>query len=197
LEIGCSSGFMLDRLRDAGCEVYGVDPSEVFIDFARSKELRVFKSIEALRAAHTCKFDLVIHFYVLEHIAKPVDFIRYYMGLLVPDGKMIFEVPCATDPLVELYKVSAFDKFYWSVAHHWYFNKESLTALLGKTGLKFQLFPEQRYDLSNHITWMLDGKPGGYGRFNNIFGPDFDKLYKEQLKKSCYCDTLTAILEKR
>jgi len=109
---------------------------------------------------------------------------------------MIFEVPCATDPLVELYKVPAFDKFYWSVAHHWYFNKESLTALLGKSGLKFQLFSEQRYDLSNHITWMLEGKPGGLGRFDNIFGPDLDELYKVQLKKSWYCDTLIAILEK-
>lgn len=196
LEVGCSSGFMLSALKGRGVDVYGIDPSEGFIEYVKAKGISVYKNLLDLNKDIKQKFDIIIHYYVLEHIREPLEFIQSYTKMLNENGKMIFEVPCATDPLIELYKVPAFDKFYWSVAHHWYFNKESLTALLGKTGLKFQLFPEQRYDLSNHITWMLEGKPGGLGRYNHIFSNDLDILYKEKLKNKWLCDTIVAVVEK-
>ncbi len=196
LEIGCSSGFVLSALKDKGVDVYGLDPSEGFIEYVRSKGIHVYQTLEELTENHKLAFDVIIHYYVLEHIGKPVEFIRKYMGLLKNTGKMIFEVPCATDPLVELYKVPAFDKFYWSVAHHWYFNKESLSEVLKKTGYSFQLFPEQRYDISNHMTWMQEGKPGGLGRYSHIFGSELDKLYKEKMKENWFCDTVIAVVKR-
>ena len=33
LEIGCSSGFMLSAFKQRGLEVYGLDPSEAFIEY--------------------------------------------------------------------------------------------------------------------------------------------------------------------
>jgi SAM-dependent methyltransferase len=191
LEIGCSSGFMLSALRDKGMKVYGLDPSEGFISYVQEKGIPVYKEIDDLQKKYPNKFDLIIHYYVLEHIRKPVDFIKFYMDLLKASGKMVFEVPCATDPLIEMYNIPAFDKFYWSVAHHWYFTKESLTRVISESGYNFQLFPEQRYDLSNHIIWMIDGKPGGYGHFSHIFEPDLDHLYKKWL-----CDTIVAVIDK-
>ena len=196
LEIGCSSGFMLSALKDRGGEVYGLDPSEEFIEYIRSKGIDVYRNLEELKREHDLTFDLIIHYYVLEHIRNPVQFIGQYMERLCDSGKMIFEVPCATDPLVELYKAPAFDKFYWSVAHHWYFTKESLTEDLKRVGYSFELYPEQRYDISNHMTWMLEGEPGGLGRYNRIFGTELEVLYKERLKENWLCDTIIAVVEK-
>jgi SAM-dependent methyltransferase len=196
LEIGCSSGFMLSSLKDKGIDVYGLDLSDVFIEYVKSKGIHIYKNCEELEKKHDLDFDLIIHYYVLEHIGNPVEFTKQYMALLNDNGKMIFEVPCATDPLIELYKVPAFNKFYWSVAHHWYFNRESLASLLEKTGYSFELFPEQRYDISNHMTWMLDGKPGGLGRYNHIFGEELNTLYKRQMKKNWLCDTIVAVVIK-
>ena len=195
LEIGCSSGFMLSSLKDKGMDVYGLDPSEVFIEYVKSKGVHIYKKFEELREKHDLVFDLIIHYYVLEHIGNPVEFTNQYMSLLNDNGKMIFEVPCATDPLIELYKAPAFNKFYWSVAHNWYFNRESLTSLLKKTGYSFELFPEQRYDISNHMTWMLEGKPGGMGKYNHVFGEELDILYKRQMKKHWFCDTIIAVVK--
>ncbi len=196
LEIGCSSGFMLSALKDLGADVLGIDPSEGFIDYVKAKGIPVYKDIEELLRLHSVRFDLIIHYYVLEHIREPAQFISDYMNLLNNGGTMVFEVPCASDPLIELYKVPAFDKFYWSVAHHWYFNRESLSAVLKETGYPFQLFPEQRYDLSNHLIWMLEGRPGGAGKYIDIFGHELDRLYKERLKERWLCDTIGAIVEK-
>ena len=195
LEIGCSSGFMLSALKDKGCDVCGVDPSGVFVDYVRSKDIPVYDSCNDV-AKQEDPFDLIIHYYVLEHVRYPVKFLQIQMGLLKDGGIMVFEVPCASDPLVELYAIPAFDKFYWSAAHHWYFNKESLSRVLEKIGVAFDLYPQQRYDLSNHMVWMLQGKPGGAGKYSQVFGEELDNAYKEQLKKKWLCDTIMAVLKK-
>lgn len=196
LEVGCSSGFMLSALKEKGMEVYGLDPSEGFIDYVRSKGIPVYKSLKEMGQDHHLVFDLIIHYYVLEHVRDPLAFIKQYMGLLHAGGRMIFEVPSASDALVEMYKVPAFDRFYWSVAHHWYFTRESLTQLLKRAGFYFELFAEQRYDISNHMTWMLEGRPGGFGRYSHVFGAELDRLYKERLKEHWLCDTIIAVLRK-
>ena len=197
LEVGCSSGFMLSALKEKGMKVCGLDPSGGFIEFVRSKGIAVYNNLEELRKSTGDQFDLIIHYYVFEHIRHPVEFLKEYLELLKPGGTMLFEVPCATDPLIELYKVPAFDRFYWSIAHHWYFRKESLSRVLKQVPCTFKLLPEQRYDISNHIVWMLDGKPGGYGRYSSIFGEALDRAYKERLKKHWLCDTIVAVLKKK
>ena len=47
-----------------------------------------------------------------------------------------------------------------------------------KNNFKFSFYFDQRYDLSNHITWMKDGTPGGSGKYNNIFSK---KLISQQI----------------
>ena len=111
-------------------------------------------------------------------------------------GQMIFEVPCVTDPLVELYKVPSFDKFYWSFAHHWYYSKKTLGNLLDRVGLRYDLMPEQRYDISNHMWWMSEGKPGGMGKYSHVFSEETEKSYREDLKRAWLCDTIVAKIYK-
>lgn len=195
LEVGCSSGFMLFNLRDMKHLVSGVELSGNFTEFLKQQNIEAFRDIKEIEE-NNLRFDLIIHYYVLEHIRKPLEFIREYMELLVPGGKMLFEIPNVRDPLVSLYKIPAFDSFYWSIAHHWYFSYESMSYLLDKLGYKYNIAFEQRYDLSNHIVWMLEGKPGGKSRYSNIFSPQTDARYREDLKKSGFCDTLLVEIEK-
>ena len=195
LEVGCSSGFMLYPLQEKGCKVFGIDPSGGFLDFVRSKGIICYQSIEEIKELGL-EFDLIIHYYVLEHIREPLVFIHNYMALLRSNAHMVFEVPCGSDPLIELYKNEAFDKFYWSVAHHWYFNRESLSHLLNKTGYSYSLYPDQRYDLSNHLVWCNEGKPGGYGKYSELFGEKLDLIYRNVLKDNWLCDTIIAKIGK-
>ena len=196
LEIGCSSGFMLSALRGKGIDVVGIEPSEKFSQYLGGAGIPVYSDWTKFCESNKAKFDLIIHYYVLEHIREPARFLQQCMDRLNPKGLMVFEVPCAADPLVELYSVPAFDKFYWSVAHHWYFNRNSLQHLLSQVTGNFKLFPEQRYDISNHLVWMLEGKPGGTGRYMDTFGADLDHLYKKRMKATWQSDTLVAVLQK-
>jgi len=196
LEIGCSSGFMLDAFRDAGLQCVGVDPSGGFLDFLHSRNHKVYQSIEELEEKNQQKFDLIVHFFVLEHIRDPYTFFQESLELLKEGGKVIAEIPCINDPLVSLYKIPAFDKFYWSIAHHYYYSPKSLAYVLDHLNLAYDMFPEQRYDLSNHIIWMLEGKSGGQGKFNHIFSQDLIEQYKKDLKQNWLCDTIFLVIYK-
>lgn len=195
LEVGCSSGFMLYPLLEAGHACVGVEPSGVFNEYVRSRGLQVFESLADLQQpGEVSKFDLIMHFFVMEHIAQPVDFLEAQLALLKPGGKIILEIPNAADPLYTIYDIPAFERFYWSVAHPWYFSESSLRYVIEKTGKPYDILLDQRYDLSNHMVWARDNKPGGMGRFSDTLGDELDNAYKQALIRSGKCDTLIAVI---
>jgi SAM-dependent methyltransferase len=195
LEIGCSSGFMMDAFRNAGLNCTGVEPSGEFIEFLVQNGHDSYKSLEELKQKKpNKKFDLIVHFFVFEHIRDPFEFLKIQLALLKPGGRIIAEIPCSSDPLTSIYNIPAFEKFYWSIAHHYYYNPKSMSFVLDKLDCHYQLIPEQRYDLSNHITWMTDHKPGGQGRFQDVFSENLIDRYKEDLKINWLCDTIIAVI---
>lgn len=188
LEIGCSSGFMLDKFKDENCNVCGVEPSGQFLEFIKNKGYEAYETLTEIPKDK--KFDIITHFFVFEHISDPFLFINQQLELLKEDGMIIAEIPSATDPLTSIYNIEAFEKFYWSIAHHYYYKPKSLEYILDKMNLKYELIPEQRYDLSNHITWMTEGKPGGQNKFDHIFSDELTEKYKQDLKDKWCCDTV-------
>lgn len=191
LEVGCSSGFMLDDFKKKKMNAIGIEPSGGFGDFLTQKGHEHYLSLDALKEKKpNAKFDTILHFFVFEHIRDPFSFLQEQLKMLKPGGVIISEIPNVNDPLTSLYKIPAFEKFYWSIAHHYYYSPKSLTPIIEKLDCsKFEFKLEQRYDLSNHITWMQDGKPGGQGRYNHIFSERTINSYKQDLVKSSNCDT--------
>lgn len=198
LEVGCSSGFMLYPLAEAGYKCAGVEPSGVFSEYVKNRGLTVYESLGQLQQMDPKpQFDVIMHFFVMEHIAKPKEFLISQLSLLKPGGKIIFEIPNASDPLYSVYDIPAFERFYWSIAHAWYFNEKSLHYLLDQIGLHYEILRDQRYDLSNHIVWARDGRPGGMGRFTDLLSAELEESYKEALIKTGKCDTLVGIISKK
>ena len=194
LEVGCSSGFMLYPFFKKGNNCIGVEPSGVFSDYVKKRGIKVYDSLNNLISKEKQKFDLIFHFFVLEHASNPIKFLKNQLLVLQKKGKIIFEVPNVADPLHSVYKIPAFENFYWSIAHHWYFSEKSLKFLLGKIGKPYKIILDQRYDLSNHMIWARDGKPGGMGHFKKMLGSNVELNYKKSLIKSRLCDTLIGII---
>lgn len=195
LELGCSSGFMLYPLIKSGHKCSGIEPSGVFSKYLKKKGIKAFKSISEFKKQNKRKkFDLIIHFFVLEHIGDPLKCLKNLVGMLKKDGKIIFEIPNVAEPLHTIYNIPKFEKFYWSIAHHWYFSKKSLSFLLNKLNKNFKILLDQRYDISNHLVWNSEGRPGGMGKYSSIIDKKIEKNYKHILIKSGYCDTLIGVI---
>lgn len=195
LEVGCSSGFMLFPLIAAGHDCTGVEPSGLFSEYLRTRGLPVWASLDQLTQSGQVQFDIILHFFVLEHIASARAFLEDQLALLRPGGKIVFEIPNVADPLHSVYDIPAFERFYWSIAHPWYFSEPSLRYLLEQLGRPYEILRDQRYDLSNHMVWARDGRPGGMGRFTEQLGQELEENYKRGLIRAGRCDTLIGIVK--
>lgn len=187
LEIGCSSGFMMDAFKSIGANCIGVEPSGAFSDYLESQGYEVYEEVGDIKDK---KFDVIANFFVFEHIRDPFRFLSDCYNLLNEGGVIICEIPCANDPLTNLYNIQAFESFYWSIAHHYYYTPESITYILDKLGFKYEIKAEQRYDISNHISWMQDGRPGGQGKYSELFGKDLVDSYRQRMIDTWNCDTI-------
>ena len=198
LDIGCSSGFMLYPLAEMGYECVGIEPTDSSADYLRSRGLTCFESMAALKQDKMTEdgFDLIVHFFVADEATDTVQFIKEQIPLLKPGGKIVFELNSTDDPLLTLYKIPLFDDFYWSIAQNYFFSQQSFRHMMEMFGMSYDIILDQRYDLSNHMVWARDGKPGGMGRFTDALGEEANHHYKQALIDSGCCDTLIGVLKK-
>ncbi|MBC8497037.1 MAG: class I SAM-dependent methyltransferase [Anaerolineales bacterium] len=121
LDVGCSSGILLQRFQDHfGCEVVGVEPGDAYRAYAQKQGLTVVPDIADLKGA---RFDLISMAHVLEHLPDPVSYLADLKAdYLTPSGLILIEVP-------NLYSHDSFE-----VAHMSSFSAHSLRQVLGKAG---------------------------------------------------------------
>ena len=173
-----------------------VKDNQIQVDNTSSRDYYGLGSIE--RYVENSKTQVVTYVGTHTFNLTPIKIINMVndFRLIKPNGKIIFEIPNAADPLYSVYDIESFERFYWSMAHHWYFNYKSLKFLLDKLGYRFEIQLEQRYDLSNHMVCARDGRPGGMGKFSDFLGKELEESYKKNLIKSGHCDTLIGIVYK-
>lgn len=132
LEIGCSEGSFLFGALEEGFECHAVEPS-------RSNIARLMTHQRANRVSlwqsffESCSiiepFDVITHYYVLEHSYSPKGFLEKARSLIHPSGVMFFEVP----DLSRFHELPfAIDLFPSQHISHFY--HDTIQALLRQTG---------------------------------------------------------------
>ena len=99
LDVGCGYGFFLKAVKDKyKAEVTGVELAKAEVDFARDTlGINVLSSLEGL-PKHA--FDVICMFEVIEHIAKPKEFLEEVITLLKPGGKLLIVTDNFSAPIV-------------------------------------------------------------------------------------------------
>ncbi len=144
LDVACGHGFGAGMMAEANAsEVVGVDRDEATIDRCRElwKSPRVrFEAglIEDLPSLDLGTFDRVVCFETLEHVEDPARALQGIRGVLGESGILIGSVPGETDWTED-------NEF-----HLQYFNRENLSALLGKAFGHYRLY-RQRFHLGSLI----------------------------------------------
>ncbi|HNY13766.1 MAG TPA: class I SAM-dependent methyltransferase, partial [Candidatus Wallbacteria bacterium] len=181
--------FFIDAMKPFVKSVCGIEPGEQYCDYANGRGIKTYSSLSEIASR---KFDIILSFYVFEHIRNPIDFLNKLKNNLNPGGMIIFEVPNVEDVLVSFYKMPELLDFYWQLAHYFYYSSKTLEFVFEKSGFKTaEVKHSQRYDISNHIHWLKDRKPGGMGKYTAVFSEDVNRVYKENLVKKGISDTIT------
>jgi SAM-dependent methyltransferase len=91
LDIGCADGFFLQRARLKGWHVHGVELSEsMAIKASATLGIPVANSLETLDASN---LDAVTLWEVIEHVPRPVDFLKSIHDRLKAGGVLMFSTP--------------------------------------------------------------------------------------------------------
>lgn len=191
LELGSSTGYFIGRIKDMVRSVTGVEPGDQYRNFANGAGIRTYPSLGDVRGM---KFDLIFSFYVFEHLRNPVEFLNDLRCFLKTGGTVVFEVPNVEDALVSFYAIPELFDFYWQVAHYFYYSARTLREVFEKGGFKAaDMIHSQRYDISNHLHWLKEKKPGGMGKYSDIFDERTNEAYKECLVRKGISDTITIV----
>ena len=187
LEVGCSAGMFLWHAKKYVKEVVGIDYDSRSAKFTADKcKCKTYdKDIEQTNLKEK-SFDIICAFQTLEHVGNPLDFIAKYKKYLKPSGIMAIEVPNLYDPLLYLYDVPYYQKFYFHKSHLWYFTPTSLAKLMYKNDFQGKVFPLQEYNILNHMNWIYTNAPQATatpGRIKPILSlrKDLDPKVKKNL----------------
>jgi SAM-dependent methyltransferase len=124
LDIGSSAGLLLQRIRDEfGSQPVGIEPGNGYRAYAGRQGLRVYATLDELKAGETEPFDLITMMHVLEHMPDPLAYLRELReSLLAPQGRVLIEVP-------NLYAHDCFE-----IGHTVAFSPHTLAQILSQAG---------------------------------------------------------------
>lgn len=160
LEIGCSAGMFLFKIKKFVKEIIGFDYDLRCAKFASKKCSCRTYDIDINNAGIPLgKFDVICMFQALEHIDDPLSLFINISKYLKPEGLLFIEVPNLYDSLLAAYKLPNYERFYFHSAHRWYFTKKSLLLLMKKAGFTGKVVFTQDYNILNHMHWLSVDKP--------------------------------------
>jgi SAM-dependent methyltransferase len=108
LELGSATGFLLEALAGDVASVAGVEPGSDCRAYANERGIR---TVKGLIEVENERFDLVLAYYVVEHLRDPIGSLGRLYELLDEGGLLAVEVPNVEDALVSFYRVDAFNRF--------------------------------------------------------------------------------------
>ena len=149
LDVGCSTGFVVEAARDAGWEAVGLDLNPSATEFGRGRGLDV-RTVALEDAGFTAgAFDAVSLFDVLEHLLDPIRTLRACARLLRPGGIVFLYVPNYDSASRLLMGRDA--HFIWPTHHLNYYTPVTISDLLQREGLATEYVATEGLDIADYL----------------------------------------------
>jgi SAM-dependent methyltransferase len=131
LDIGCGSGVLLMRLRNAGfTNATGTDP---FVKKVTNKNGEIVISNTPLEKTKE-SYDIIMMHHAFEHVPNPIETLKTIKKHLKPAGKILIRIPFVDSELWKTYKENWFQMD--PPRHLYLHSKKSIEFLAKKAGLK-------------------------------------------------------------
>tara|TARA_A100001011_G_scaffold385688_1_gene460138 strand:+ start:228 stop:1103 length:876 start_codon:yes stop_codon:yes gene_type:complete len=193
VEFGCGEGSFLEAVNSFAISAVGVELEKEFV--TRINKLGI-ECRNDLKTTSEQEFDSLFCFHTLEHLSDPIRFLREFKDKVSKTGHIIIEVPHANDFLLRYLQNKPFKDFTLWSQHLILHTRASLEVFLKAAGYrKFMIQGIQRYQLSNHLNWLVNGKPGGHKSvLSAIDSSELQRAYENSLRSIDATDTLVAVI---
>ena len=187
LDYGSGYGDFLRKFKKN--RVAAIEKRDDCITFLKKKKIQTYEDISSIKD----KFDFITFFNSIDHLEYPDHTLKKIKRNLNKNGKIIIEVPNANNILYKL-NIAEFKNFSFCQKHLIIHSEKSLTNLLKYSGYQVEkTLYFQRYNLNNHINWILNKKPGGHTMLKNLVNIYSNENYKNLLIEKKLADTLIII----
>ena len=133
LEVGCAAGFITAYLNRIGWEATGIDTEPQIVKIAQKAQGHKILLGDFIKHPFDTKFDLIVMFDLLEHIADPILALKRAKKLLNPQGKIIILTP-NIDSLNHRLLKRLWSAYY--PEHIFLYSPRSLSIVAKKAGLR-------------------------------------------------------------
>jgi CMP-N-acetylneuraminic acid synthetase/2-polyprenyl-3-methyl-5-hydroxy-6-metoxy-1,4-benzoquinol methylase len=154
LDVGCSTGFVVEAAKTAGWEAIGIDLNPSAIEHGRSRGLDL--RTVALESADFApgSFDAVGLFDVVEHLLDPARTVTTAVNLLAPGGILFLYVPNYDSASRLLMGANA--HFIWPTHHLNYYTPSTIRDFLLRHRLVPELVVTEGLDLQDYLWYRRE-----------------------------------------
>ena len=154
LDVGCSTGFVVEAARSKGWEATGIDLNPSAIEFGRARGLDLRNvGLEDVDFP-TDSFHAISLFDVLEHLMHPRKMLQACVDLLRPEGVIFLYVPNYDSASRLLMGRDA--HFIWPTHHLNYYTPVTIAELLSRSGLRVELLMTEGLDIVDYIWYRQE-----------------------------------------
>ncbi|WP_185973696.1 class I SAM-dependent methyltransferase [Ferrovibrio terrae] len=154
LDIGCGEGKFLDAIKTLipEAQTYGLDSSSSALSRAERKGHKIIHGFIGEVEIEPQFFDAVICLHVIEHVARPDQFLNECRNLLQPAGVMLFETPTIDTLAFRVFRSGVWGGYH--APRHWHlFSASSFARLAGKAGLDVK--HNETYPIGTFWVWTF------------------------------------------
>jgi SAM-dependent methyltransferase len=142
LDVGAASGILVSEAIALGFESLGVEPSRPLACRARADGLEVHEGVLPHPALAGVTFDVVTLVDVIEHVDDPLGLLELCRRHLAPGGRLVVVTP---DRGSVAARVLGARWWHRRLAHVSYFDRDTLTAALARSGLEPERWARPRW----------------------------------------------------
>jgi len=154
LDVGCSTGFVVEAARAAGWEAVGIDLNPSAVEFGRTRGLDLRPVALEDCGFEPGSFDAVSLFDVLEHLIDPAATLRACARLLRPGGIVFLYVPNYDSASRLLMGQAA--HFIWPTHHLNYYTPATARDLLARHGLDAAYVATEGLDIVDYLWYRRE-----------------------------------------
>jgi 2-polyprenyl-3-methyl-5-hydroxy-6-metoxy-1,4-benzoquinol methylase len=154
LDVGCSTGFVVEAARDRGWEAIGTDLNPSAIEYGRSRGLDVRDVALEDAGFEPASFDAISLFDVLEHLLDPTATLRVCARLLRPGGIVFVYVPNYDSASRLLMGADA--HFIWPTHHLNYYTPTTIRDLMTREGLTPEYVATEGLDVVDYLWYRRE-----------------------------------------
>jgi hypothetical protein len=169
LEIGCSWGYFLRLVGEAGMKPFGIEINAIRAHYVND-ELGIPCDVSLAKCeARGIRFRKIFLFYVLEYVPAPVAYLQRLIDMLEEGGELVVVTPSLSDALKDVWRNEAFFRFFYDEHAINYLTPRAVERMLARLRKRNSaVTTRQGYSFVNHVSWFLTNAP----RTTGVVGGD-------------------------